>query len=378
MRTVAWPAACLILLVLLGARAATQQAPAYEWTLPPRVAPPLVPAAAPMTPARVELGRHLFYDKRVSGNGTQACATCHVQEKAFTDGRAQGLGSTGELHARSPMSLINVAYRDALTWANPWHLSLDEQVLVPLFGTAPVELGLAGVETRVYGTLAADPVYQRLFAAAFPGSSPPPVTTPRVAAALAAFQRSIVSFRSPFDRYREYEDQGAMSEAALRGSVLFFSNRKAGCISCHRGLNLDGGAKTTDSPATEERVFQFHNTGLYNLSGRLSYPAADTGLHAVSGQLDDVGKYRIPTLRNIAVTAPYMHDGSLATLDEVLDHYQAGGRTANPNKSTGLRPFTMTSGERRDLIAFLESLTDHEALRDPRWSDPWLTERPAP
>lgn len=268
------------------------------------------------------------------------------------------------------MSLVNVAYRDALTWANPALRSLEEQALVPLLGTNPVELGLAGEEGRVYTTLAADPFYEALFASAFPGKDAP-VTTPNVAAALAAFQRSIVSFRSPFDRYRQHEESHALSESAIRGSVLFFSSRRARCINCHHGLNLDGGSKTADSPADEVAVFQFHNTGLYNLAGLLSYPADNTGLHAHTGTVEDVGKFRVPTLRNIAVTAPYMHDGSVATLDEVLDHYIAGGRTSNPNRSTGLAPFTLTADERRDLITFLESLTDSEALTDARWSDPW-------
>ena len=137
---------------------------------------------------------------------------------------------------------------------------------------------------------------------AFPGESTP-VTTPNVAAALSAFERSIVSFRSPFDRYREYEDRTAMSESAMRGSVLFFSNRKARCISCHRGLNLDGGSKAVNTPPAEELVFTFHNTGLYNLPGPVSYPSDNTGLYEQTGRSQDVGKFRVPTLRNIAVTA---------------------------------------------------------------------------
>jgi cytochrome c peroxidase len=153
--------------------------------------------------------------------------------------------------------------------------------------------------------------------------------------------------------------------------VLFFSGRKTGCTNCHRGLNLDGGSKDVTSPADETAVFTFHNTGLYNLTGLLSYPADNTGLHAHTRKPEDVGRFRVPTLRNIAVTAPYMHDGSIATLEDVIDHYAAGGRTPNPTKSTGLKPFVLTADERRDLIAFLESLTDREALRDPRWSDPW-------
>jgi cytochrome c peroxidase len=364
--------AVLAVAVMFAVRTAAQNAPGapYQWDLPPRVAPPRLPPSASVTPSLVALGRHLFYDTRLSGNGTQSCATCHVQERAFTDGRAQGLGSTGMLHPRSPMSLINVAYRDVLTWANPNMRVLDEQALVPMLGESPIELGMRGHEDRIYAGLAREPTYQRLFAAAFPGVAVP-ITTPNVAAALAAFQRSIVSFRSPFDRYRQDEETAALSDSAVRGMVLFFSNRKASCISCHRGLNLDGGSKDVTTPADEVPVFTFHNTGLYNLAGLLSYPSDNTGLHSHTGTIEDVGKFRVPTLRNIAVTAPYMHDGSIATLDEVIDHYSAGGRTANPARSTGLKPFTLTPDERRDLIAFLESLTDREALRDGRWSNPW-------
>ncbi len=301
------PAATLGAALMLAMAAGHSPAAQHQWDLPPRVAAPRVPAEWPMTPARVELGRRLFYDTRLSGNGTQSCGTCHLQERAFTDGRALGLGSTGMLHARSPMSLVNTAYRDALTWANPALRTLETQVLVPLLGTTPVELGMAGHEQRVYAALAADPIYRRLFAEAFPGDANA-VTTPNVAAALSAF---------------------------------------------------------------EDEVFQFHNTALYNLPGPITYPADNTGQYEHTKVLEDVGKFRIPTLRNIAVTAPYMHDGSIATLDAVLDHYEAGGRTSNPNRTTALSPLTLTQEERRDLIAFLESLTDREALRDPRWSDPW-------
>jgi len=366
-RVVSLTGAAMALMAMLRGPAASGQ---QQWTLPPRVAAPIVPAATPMTDARVTLGRRLFYDTRLSGNGTQSCATCHVQERAFTDGRARGVGSTGAVHPRSPMSLVNVAYRDALTWANPTLRTLEEQALVPMLGDTPIELGLKGHEAEVFSRLAKEPTYRRLFAAAFPGDSAP-VTTSNIAIALSAFERSIVSFRSAFDRYRQNEDRSALSESAVRGSVLFFSNRKARCGNCHRGLNLDGGSKTVDSPPDEEMVFQFHNTALYNLSGPFTYPADNTGLHAQTGQIEHVGRFRIPTLRNIAVTAPYMHDGSIATLDEVLDHYAAGGRTANPQKSTALKPFPLTAEERVDLLAFLESLTDREALTDPRWSNPF-------
>ena len=372
-------AVLLVLTAAVGLATGPRLIAQYQWDLPPGVAPPRVPADAPMTPTRVELGRHLFYDIRLSGNGTQSCATCHIQALAFTDGRAQGVGSTGERHPRSAMSLVNVAYRDTLTWANPALPSLEAQALVPMFGTSPVELGLDGHEARVYAELAGDPVYQRLFAAAFT-TVDSPVTTENVALALAAFERSIVSFRSPYDRYRFDGDRSALSQSARRGLVLFFS-RKARCGGCHLGhnvsldlgLNLDGGSKTATSPPDDPPVFMFHNTGLYNRPGPVPYPADNTGQYAHTGDIDDVGRFRIPTLRNIAVTAPYMHDGSIAALNEVLDHYVAGGRAPNPRQSASIRPFTLRDAERRDLIAFLLSLTDAELLDDPRWSDPWAS-----
>ena len=183
------PRALLVIATLTFAVAYQRTAAQFQWDLPPRVAAPRVPVDNPMTPARVALGRRLFYDTRLSGNGTQSCATCHIQERAFTDGKARGMGSTGMIHPRGPMSLVNVAYRDALTWANQDLRTLEQQALVPMFGTAPIELGLTGQEERVYRTLAADPIYKPLFASAFPGEAAP-ATTRNIAAALSSFDFS--------------------------------------------------------------------------------------------------------------------------------------------------------------------------------------------
>jgi cytochrome c peroxidase len=371
----------LALVVLLAATAAFGGTE-YAWELPPGVPPPRVPEGAQMTVERVELGRHLFYDTRLSGNGTKACASCHLQELAFTDGRARPIGATGEQHPRSSMSLVNVAYRDALTWANPGLRVLEDQLLVPMFGTHPVELGLLDRQEEIYRQLAKDRVYRQLFARAFPGVAAP-VSTPNVVAALAAFVRSIVSFRSPFDRYRFANEREAISPAAERGMRLFFS--QARCGGCHMaqnvtvdlGLNVDGGSKAATSAHADPAVFMFHNTGLYSLPAPMVYPAESPGLYAVTGDLDDVGKFRVASLRNVAITAPYMHDGSIATLGGVLDHYVNGGRAPNPLLSESIKPVTLTETQRNDLIAFLESLTDQAALGDPRWSDPWQPSRMA-
>ena len=258
------------------------------------------------------------------------------------------------------MSLANVAYRDALTWANPTLRSLEEQALVPMLGTDPVELGLAGHELRVRAELAALPIYQRLFAAAFPAPAPsdpsrdtvePLVTIERSALALAAFQRSIVSFRSPSDRYQFHDDEAALSASARRG-MAFFLSRRTRCGGCHLGhtvttdlgLNLDGGSKAATSPPPDPPAFMFHDTGLYNLvSGRQHQEVRP------QGELVDAGRFRIPTLRNVAVTAPYMHDGSIASLDEVLDHYVAGGRAPSPRQSESIQPLALREDERLDL-----------------------------
>ena len=145
----------------------------FQWTLPPGFPKPVVPAANPMSAAKVELGRYLFYDQRMSVNGTQSCATCHRQQLAFTDGRAQAQGSTGQLHPRSSMSLVNVAYAPALTWANPSLDSLEDQMLGPMLGAEPIELGLHGHEQDFLNQVRRDPTYRRLFQQSFPDPGDP-------------------------------------------------------------------------------------------------------------------------------------------------------------------------------------------------------------
>jgi len=296
----------------------------FDWNLPKGFPRPVVPAGNPMSAVKVELGRYLFYDKRISVNGKQSCASCHRQELAFTDGRAKAEGTTGQAHSRGTMSLVNVAYAPALTWANPELASLEEQALIPMLGEHPVELGLKGREREFLAVVRGEPVYSKLFPQAFPGESDV-FSLVNICKAIAAFERTIISMRSPYDRYRWGDDRSAISDAAKRGELLFFSSERAGCFQCHAGWNFSG---------------RFFDTGIAKESG----------------------KFRAPTLRNVAVTAPYMHDGSVATLEDVIDRYAAGGK---------VRAFTLTDGDKRDLIEFLKSLTEEGLLRDPRWSNPW-------
>lgn len=359
----------------------------YEWQLPPGFPYPNVPADNPMTKEKVELGRWLFHDRRLSLNRTQSCATCHVQARAFADARGRGLGSTGELHPRGPMSLANVAYAPVLTWANPNVRQLEQQALVPVFGDHPVELGMTGREGLLLQRLKAVNLYKRLFPAAFPASGDP-FTLDNVMKAIASFERTILSGNSPYDEYRRGDDPNAISEAAKRGEALFFSERLE-CFHCHGGFNFTG---TIDYLGKGFAEVEFHNTGLYNVKGRVSYPEPNVGLYEFTQAAEDVGKFKAPTLRNIALTAPYMHDGSISTLEGVIDHYRAGGRSIrsgpragigfdNPNKSEFVKSFELNTQEKADLLSFLHSLTDRTLLTDPLLSDPFrpsVSRRSAP
>jgi cytochrome c peroxidase len=364
-------------LAIMSGRAETPDA--YAWNLPRNFPRPHVAATNPMSEAKAELGRYLFYDTRLSGNGTQACASCHEQARAFTDGRARAVGSTGEVHPRSSMSLVNVAYAAALTWENPTLTRLEDQALVPMFGEHPIELGLQKPGTALLGRLRAEPRYQALFAQTF-GVDQDPFTLDHVTQALATFERTIVSARSAYDRYHNERDDAAIPATARRGETLFFS-QPLSCFRCHGGFTFSG---AVDFEGRRDGHVEFHNTGLYNLTGRLSYPPPNTGIYEFTKKPEDVGKFKAPALRNIAVTGPYMHDGSIATLEEVLAHYAAGGRTIasgpdrgvghdNPNKSPTVRGFALNPEQREDLIAFLRSLTDEPLLHDPRFSNPWLS-----
>lgn len=363
-------------LALLGTTSSPERTP-YVWDLPTGFPVPVVPKDNPMSAEKVELGRHLFYDTRLSGNSTQACASCHEQEKAFSDGKAVAVGSTQEAHLRNAQSLTNAAYNPTLTWANPGLTGLEQQVLVPLFGEAPVELGLVGKEQLALGALKKNKLYQQLFASAFPNEADP-FTVGNTAKALASFTRTIISGNSPYDRFVYAQEHDALSPSAVRGMTLFFSERTE-CHHCHGGFNF------SDSTVHEGTSFPetpFHNTGLYNLDGQGAYPKGNRGLFEITGKPGDMGKFRAPSLRNVELTAPYFHDGSAQTLAEVVSFYEAGGRVIetgpnkgdgrrNPHKSGFVQGFSLTKQERTDLVNFLKSLADRSLLVNPELSNPF-------
>ncbi len=281
------------------------------------------------------------------------------------------------------MSLANVAYNATLAWADPALTSLEVQARVPMFNRHPVELGVEGDGTAMVGRLARDPAYDAAVAAAFPaGDAAERITVDRVVQAIAAFERTLISGGSAYDALVYLDDRSALSEPAKRGMRLFFSP-ELGCLHCHSGFNFSGPTVAAGTPRRKLRsAGLFHNTGLYNLGKRGLYPATNPGLAEHTSRRRDDGRFRAPTLRNVAITAPYMHDGSIPTLEDVVDHYAAGGRTIetgpyagagseNPRKSPLVRGFLVTESEEGDLVAFLESLTDEAFVTDPRFSDPF-------
>lgn len=345
----------------------------YAWQLPTGFPVPQVPADNPMTTEKVELGRRLFYDVRLSKNRKQACGTCHEQKRAFTDGRQTGLGSTGEAHPRNAQGLTNVAYNATLTWANPLVTTLERQALLPLLGEHPVELGWAGAEAELFARLASEGDYAERFGRAFPDEQGA-ITLVTVTRALGAFQRTLLSGNAAWDRFSR-GDASALSASAKRGLELFNSEALE-CYHCHAGFNFADSVAHAGSPNPDT---PFHNTGLYNLDGNGTYPMGNGGLFEVTGRAGDMGRFRAPSLRNVTVTAPYMHDGSIATLRDVIAHYAAGGRSKrqtgvlSPLQSDLVRGFTLSAQETDDLLAFLEALTDDEFLTRPTLADPFTS-----
>lgn len=274
-----------------------------------------------MSAAKAALGRRLFFEPALSITGTHSCATCHQPSRAFTDGRKLSLGATGEATPTNAMSLTNVAYNVSFGWSTPNVRTLEDQMRQPMLNEHPVEMGLNGREREVVAKLTSDASWRAAFAAAFPEAQNH-FGFDHLIKAIATFERTLISGDSPFDQYVFNGKHDALTPAAKRGMKLFYSER-LGCGTCHAGFNFSG-AWRDEQGATAEPTFA--NNGV--------------GTAAV----------RVPTLRNVALTAPYMHDGSLSTLEDVLAHYEQAG--------SPLRVFTLTETERQELLEFLQSLTD--------------------
>lgn len=369
----------LLPIVLIALTACSEQKEVesdYQWPIIQGFPKPQIPDDNVMTQAKVTLGKAIFYDQNLSANQQQSCASCHIQSFAFGENIKQSVGSTGQQHRRNAPALVNIAYNKTLTWAHDGLTSLERQILLPMFGESPIELGITGHEKEILLRFKTED-YLKRFEQAFPNQE---VSYPLIVKALASFVRSLISLKSPFDQYAYANDDNAISASALRGMNLFFSERLE-CHHCHGGFNF------TQSTSHEKQLIDrrpFHNTGLYNVkltNGGRGYPEKDLGLAEISTLAKDNGRFRAPTLRNITVSAPYMHDGSIATLADVLDFYAAGGRNItlgkyqgdgrkNPLKSAFIKGFEMDEQDKEDLLAFLETLTDQSFLTNPSFSKP--------
>ncbi len=285
-----------------------------------------VPELNPLTTAKVALGRKLFFDSLLSRDRTRACASCHDPRQAFTDGRAVALGVDGREGTRSAPTLVNRGYGRSFFWDGRTR-NLEEQVLQPIQHPKEMDITVGEVVVR----LERDQAYSNLFQEAF-GQE---VNGGDLAKALASYVRTILSGNTPIDRYLN-GDRNVLTELQRQGLLLF--RGKASCIVCHVGPLF-----------TDEN---FHNTGVAWRDGRL----LDEGRFAVTGKETDHGAFKTPTLREVARTAPYMHDGSITTLEEVLEFYDRGGNS-NPYLDRRVRPLNLTSAEKGDLLAFLRALS---------------------
>lgn len=324
-----------------------------------KLPPAVFPADNPPNAARVALGRRLFYELDLSSNRSISCGSCHKQAQAFADARPHSVGITGEETRRNAPSLANVRWRTAFTWADPKISSLEQQMRNPLFATHPREMGLTPENTAAtMARLNARPGYRRMFAKAFAGDAHP-ITIENAIKAIASFERTIISADAPYDRYRRGKHAYSLSEE--NGKALFFGDR-AGCSRCHSGFDFNQTPQSLygKAPPIDEN---YHAVGL---------PAnpADRGVFEATGKPEDDGRFKTPSLRNVAITAPYMHDGSIPTLEGVLDMYAAGAHNHNVPRSTLIGDELLTDQERHDLIAFLHTLTDRQLLRNPRFARP--------
>ena len=310
--------------------------------------PPLVPLDNPQTVEGIELGRKLFFDPILSGDGTQACASCHKPSNAFTDTNRFSVGIDGIAGIRNSMPIFNMAWnRDNKFFWDGRAMSIEAQALDPV--TNPVEMH--NTWENAVGSLQNHSQYPELFNKAFGTTT---ITKELTAKAIAQFERTLIAANSPFDKYLLGE--GTLTQQELNGFQIFMDESRGDCFHCHGNEN---------SPLWTDNIF--HNNGLDAI-------ITDKGLGNVTGDPNDDGLFKSPSLRNLAYTAPYMHDGRFATLDEVINHYSEGlvySRTIDPlMKAVSRGGVQLSEAEKADLKAFLLTLSDPSFINNPDFQDP--------
>jgi len=303
----------------------------YSFKIPLGLIDPEVPEDNPMTPAKIELGRQLYFDKRLSVDDTVSCATCHDPKKGFAENEKVSIGIQGKKGNRNAPTALNAALSDIQFWDGRAP-TLEEQAKGPIVN--PVEMGMPSLDVLVE-KLKKIPEYQKSFEQVFEGG----ITADHIAKAIAAYERTLLAGDSPFDRYLYGKEENAISPAAKRGLEVF--REKGRCVTCHEILSSY--ALFTDN--------KFHNVGV-----GMDQPNPDLGRYLVTREDKDTGGFKTPNIRNVALTAPYMHDGSEATLESVVELYDKGG-VPNRHLDGGIRPLNLTEQEKKDLVEFMRTLT---------------------
>ncbi len=325
----------------------------YNLEVPTWMPKPFIPADNPLTKEGIALGRMLFYDPILSSDGSMSCASCHQQEKAFTDGQPKSAGVLGMLGKRSSMSLANLAFNTSGLFWDGRSTTLEEQALLPVEDHIELNENWSNVEEK----LRKHENYPTLFRQAFGIDKKSQITRNLAVKAIAQFERTLVSGNSKYDRV-VWLNEGWFTDEEERGRQLFFFEptypNHPGCSHCHFNPLF------TDN--------NFHNNGLDAVPNLDAF--ADAGRGAVTKNRFDNGKFRVPTLRNIELTAPYMHDGRFQTLEEVLDQYASGGHGVE-NENPNIIAFPLTVQQKQDLIAFLKALTDTSFVNNPSFSKPF-------
>jgi cytochrome c peroxidase len=315
----------------------------YKLSIPSGLPAMAIPETNPLTEEGIELGRRLFYDPILSGNNAMSCGTCHKQQFAFTDSTLRfSIGVDGLPGTRNTMSLVNLGYQKKFFW-DGGAADIESQVIDPIQN--PLEMH----ETlpRMIEKLNGHPEYPALFEKVFGNRT---ITTPMVMKAIAQFERTLISGNSKFDQFKR--GLASLSDQEKRGMAIFEAEERGDCVHCH----------TLGSTFSD---FEFRNTGLDSI-------AADAGRYRITLLATDSGKFKTPSLRNIDVTAPYMHDGRFRTLEECVDHYNTNFHYTKylDGNIVRLQKGRLNAQEKADLVAFLHTLTDHEFLSNPKFGPP--------
>jgi len=325
----------------------------YILSFPSNLAPPIIPADNPLTEEGVKLGRVLFYEKKLSAKNNISCGSCHMQKFAFSSGSALSAGTDGQKGTRNTMHLANIAWDDQLTW-DGHAKTLEEQARIPITNHLEMNQTLEQTAAKLQHTAP----YPKLFRAAFKSSV---ITPENILKAIAQFERTLISVDSKFDRF--LKKQATLTADEMEGLQLFSTKpvpalgiRGGNCVVCHTGV-LSG--------------HKFTNIGLDEV-------IKDKGLGEITEKAADDGKFKVPSMQNVALTVPYMHDGRLKTLEEVLDYYNEHVNVNSPNIDPELlgnsnevngKTLMLTAAEKAKIIKFLKTFTDSSFVHDERFSE---------